>query len=123
MRDELALEKIGRFAHRALMMAIETKNVWQKTHTQLCFGNSQPQVVVLPPKPTEFVQFVIITADFDELLSIEHCHCIDIGKLDRFWDFSAPRIARCTHAGYRRRWRYAGLFRPLGKLAPTERSS
>src|SRR5436190_2933800 len=83
MRDELALEKIGRFAHRALMMAIETKNVWQKTHTQLCFGNSQPQVVVLPPKPTEFVQFVIITADFDELHSIEHCHCIDIGKLDQ----------------------------------------
>jgi len=83
MRDEFALEKIGRIAHRSIMMAIETKDVRQKTHTESCRRNSQPQVVVLPPKPTEFVQIIIITADFDELLSIEHCHRIDIGKLDQ----------------------------------------
>jgi len=83
MRDEFALEKIGRIAHRSIMMAIETKDVRQKTHTESCPRNSQPQVVVLPPKPTEFVQFIIITADFDELLSIEHSHRIDIGKLDQ----------------------------------------
>jgi hypothetical protein len=82
MRDEFAFEKIGCIAHRSRMMAIETKGVWQKTHTEFRPRNSQPQVVVLPPKPTDFVQFIVISADPDELLSIEHCHRIDVGKLD-----------------------------------------
>jgi hypothetical protein len=81
MRDEFAFEKIRRIAHRSIMMAIETKDVRQKTHRESCPRNSQPQVVVFPPKPAEFVQFIIITADPDELLSIEHCHRINVGKL------------------------------------------
>src|SRR5215467_4613094 len=83
MRHEFALEKIGCIAHRAIMMTIETKDVWQKAHRKSCSGNSQPQVVILPSKPTEFVQFIVITADFDQLLSIEQCHGVDVGILDQ----------------------------------------
>jgi len=42
VRDEFALEKVGRIAHRSIMMAIETKDVWQKAHAESCPGNSQP---------------------------------------------------------------------------------
>ena len=41
MGDEFAFEKIGRIAHRSIMMAIETKDVRQKAHTESCPGKLQ----------------------------------------------------------------------------------
>ena len=42
MRDEFALEKVGRIAHCLLMMPIKAKNVREKAHLEFCLRNSQP---------------------------------------------------------------------------------
>src|SRR5437764_14856742 len=64
-------------------MPIQTENVRQKAHAQFCLRNSQPYVVVFPPKPAKSKQFSIVTADFDELPSIKQRHRIDVRILDQ----------------------------------------
>src|SRR6266478_264134 len=86
MHHEFPLEKLGRITHGSFVMPIQTEDIRQKAHAQFCLGDSQPQIVVLPPEPAKSEQFSIVTADFDELPSIKQRHRIDVRILDQhFW--------------------------------------
>ena len=64
-------------------MAIETKDVRNKTDGHVVLGEAQPHIVILPAEPTNLTQSVVVTAKFEKSIATEHSHRIDVRGLDQ----------------------------------------